>query len=103
MSGMTLKELMETEIYKEAKTIKYIDKDYNTLNTKRPIVIANVLFRELQEDGTLLIMLWVENIIPAGWKRIVGATTAPIGFEWISNGKSLFDPDYKRALLRLPN
>ena len=58
MFGTTLKELMETEIYKEAKLIKYIDKDHIPLNTKKPIVIANILFRELQEDGTLLVMLW---------------------------------------------
>lgn len=97
---MILDELMKEEIFTNAKVIKYIDKDHLPLETEKPIKIAPVLLREEQEDGTLLIMLWVENKMPSGWKKIIGATTAPKGFMWISNGKSFFDQDYKRALLR---
>lgn len=101
MSGMSLKELMESGIYEEAKTVKYVDIDHKALNTDKPILNATVVFRELKEDGTLIVMLWVENSIPVGWKVITGATTAPKGFEWISNGKSILSPDYKHALLRV--
>lgn len=98
---MSLEELMKEEIFTNARIVKYIDKDHLPLETEKPIKLAPVLFREEQEDGTLLIMLWVENKLPNDWKRIKGATTAPKGFMWISNGKSLFNQDYRRALLRL--
>ena len=35
------------------------------------------------------------------WKPVEGALTAPNGFIWISNGKSIFDPEYKTALLKI--
>lgn len=38
--------------------------------------------------------------IPHGWKPIKGASTAPVGYEWISNGKSRFSKDYKIALAK---
>lgn len=38
--------------------------------------------------------------IPQGWKQIVGAMTAPVGYEWISNGKSRFSADYRKALVK---
>lgn len=100
MRGMMLKELMEDEIFKEAKTVKYMDIDHKPLDVEKFMVNVNVLFRELQEDGTLVIMLWVENKMPDGWKVLSGATTAPKGFEWITNGKSMLSTDYRCALLR---
>ncbi len=38
--------------------------------------------------------------IPFGWMPIKGATTAPVGYEWISNGKSRFSADYRIALVK---
>jgi len=37
--------------------------------------------------------------IPDGWKEHKRAATAPLGCVWITNGKSVFDPEYKQALL----
>lgn len=40
---------------------------------------------------------------PKGWRRIKGATAAPNGYVWISNGRSIFDKDYHHALLKIDN
>ena len=37
---------------------------------------------------------------PKGWKEIKGATTAPNGYTWYSNGKSQFSGQRKQALVR---
>ena len=39
--------------------------------------------------------------LPEGWKINHGATTAPNGYAWINNGKSLFGGEYRHALLKL--
>lgn len=39
--------------------------------------------------------------IPIGWKVIKGATTAPLGYVWISNGKSRFSGEYEHGLLKI--
>lgn len=39
--------------------------------------------------------------IPKGWKELEGAQTAPVGYVWIYNGKSLFSGDYKHGLLEM--
>jgi hypothetical protein len=97
---VTLAEVLEREDSKNVKAIKYVDKDGKDINTIKPMLTAPVLFFEVREGGLLFIKLWVENEMPNGWKVITGALTAPVGFEWISNGKSLFDKNYQRALLR---
>lgn len=38
--------------------------------------------------------------IPDGWKKIEGATTAPKGYSWYCNGKSLFSGEYESALVK---
>jgi len=38
---------------------------------------------------------------PNGWKEDKGATTAPVGYKWISNGKSLTSGERKSALVRV--
>lgn len=43
----------------------------------------------------------VLNEMPDGWKESKGATTAPYGYVWINNGKSLFNREYEHALLKL--
>ena len=37
--------------------------------------------------------------MPAGWRKIIGAVTAPRGSIWICNGKSHFSGERKTALL----
>ena len=39
--------------------------------------------------------------MPNGWKEIFGAKTAPSGYVWIFNGKSIFTSEYQQALLRV--
>ncbi len=41
--------------------------------------------------------------LPKGWKEDKGATTAPVGFIWITNGKSLFRGERKSGLIREEN
>ncbi|MBO5711658.1 MAG: hypothetical protein J6R47_02365 [Acholeplasmatales bacterium] len=43
----------------------------------------------------------VLNEMPNGWSFIQGATTAPIGYKWVNNGKSLFSKQYEHALLKI--
>ena len=38
--------------------------------------------------------------LPDGWKRTVGAQTAPAGWYWANNGKSLFGGERKSALIK---
>ena len=38
--------------------------------------------------------------LPEGWKRVEGATTAPVGWYWANNGKSHFSAEYRHALVR---
>lgn len=40
---------------------------------------------------------------PKGWTETKGATTAPVGYKWISNNKSLFSGERKAALLKESN
>lgn len=44
----------------------------------------------------------VFETIPEGWRILDGATTAPRGYAWISNGKSHFGGEYQHALYKLP-
>lgn len=37
--------------------------------------------------------------LPKGWKVRQGASTQPLGTVWASNGKSIFSPEYKQALV----
>ena len=51
-------------------------------------------------NKTILNLVPVYDIMPYGWKEIRGAATAPIGYVWINNRKSLFSPDYRHGLLK---
>jgi len=42
----------------------------------------------------------IYTAIPEGWSLVKGATNHPHGYAWISNGKSLFDPERRIALLK---
>jgi hypothetical protein len=39
--------------------------------------------------------------MPDGWRVLHGAMTAPNGYIWIWNGKSVFTKEYRHALLKL--
>ena len=39
--------------------------------------------------------------MPDGWREVKGALTAPIGYVWIWNGKSIFSDEYRHALLKV--
>lgn len=39
--------------------------------------------------------------LPDGWKEIQGATTAPNGYKWVHNCKSLFGGEHEQALLKV--
>ena len=39
--------------------------------------------------------------LPKGWKIIVGASNAPVGYVWISNNTSRFSKEYEHALLKI--
>lgn len=43
----------------------------------------------------------VYDEIPNGWATLKGASTSPVGYEWIYNRKSLFSKEYESALLKL--
>lgn len=38
--------------------------------------------------------------LPEGWVRTNGAQTAPVGWYWANNGKSLFSGERKTALIK---
>ena len=37
--------------------------------------------------------------LPAGWRYLTGALTAPVGYRWASNGKSRWSGEYRHALV----
>ena len=41
------------------------------------------------------------DTIPKGWGIVKGATTAPRGYVWINNRKSIFSDEYRHALLKI--
>ena len=49
----------------------------------------------------LLNQVPVYDSMPDGWKEIRGAQTAPNGYVWIWNRKSIFSPEYRQALLKV--
>lgn len=42
------------------------------------------------------------DTIPDGWKILEKTNTQPVGYVWISNGKSRFGGEYEHALARDP-
>ena len=42
----------------------------------------------------------VYDEMPQGWQEIKGAMTAPEGYVWIHNGKSLFGGEYRHGFIR---
>jgi len=44
-------------------------------------------------------MLMVDSV-PEGYTKVIGATTAPIGYGWYSNGESRFSGKRKSILVK---
>lgn len=42
----------------------------------------------------------VYDSMPDGWQVIEGAQTAPVGYAWINNRKSVFSKEYKHGLIK---
>ena len=42
----------------------------------------------------------IYNVPPKGSKKIKGASNAPLGYSWYSNGCSLFDKNYNQFLVK---
>ena len=40
--------------------------------------------------------------LPDGWVVNEQATTAPVGYVWINNRKSIFSKEYRHALMKRP-
>lgn len=51
----------------------------------------------------LLEQVKVFNQMPTGWKETKYAMTAPNGYIWIYNGKSIFSSENQHALLKVTN
>lgn len=98
---MTLKELTQKDIYKQAKYIKYIDETGKEIKESKAIKIAPILLIKPIDDGGLIVKLWICDTMPKGFSVLQGASTAPVGFCWIYNGESLFNNKRRRALLRI--
>lgn len=49
----------------------------------------------------LLSSVPVYDNVPHGWSVIIGATTAPKGYVWVSNNKSHFGGERKQALVKI--
>lgn len=43
----------------------------------------------------------IVNENPKGWEILSNATTSPVGYVWMYNGKSLFSGERKRKLLKI--
>ena len=67
------------------------DKKANKLDIKKTTVTTKAgKKREIE---------YVESV-PKGYKKIEGAMTAPLGYTWYSNGKSLLDKERKTILVK---
>lgn len=55
----------------------------------------------MKKYKNLLNKVKVLNTLPNGWKWRQGATTAPHGYRWAYNGKSMFVGEYEQALIKL--
>ena len=61
------------------------------------MLIKSGLDREGKQQYTAV---KVHDKTPRGWKVIEGATTAPAGYKWVSNGKSALFGKRKTALVK---
>lgn len=55
------------------------------------------------EKKTGIASVKVVKKIPKGFRKTIGATTAPNGFELFDNGESLFSGKRKHVLVKIPD
>ena len=61
------------------------------------MLIKSGLDREGKQQYTAV---KVHDKTPRGWKEVKGATTAPVGYKWVTNGKSALFGKRKTALVK---
>lgn len=93
---------MKVDDFKKFKCVKYVDKNHKMIDASKIEWFKNldVLCFAEQTDGSLAVMLWIETSMPEGWGYLKGALTAPKGYEWITNSKSIMSGQRETALLR---
>ena len=111
----TLKELVETaefrgenkqDLIKQYEKMGYdVNKDKTILaNEKGGTVLKPVKISDSNEKYSVDYFkqrgVEVKDSVPEGYVKLEGATTAPKGYEWYSNGKSRFGGEYKNALVK---
>lgn len=57
-------------------------------------------YEEKQRAKAAALGVPIYDKMPEGWTESAGALTAPSGYKWINNKKSLFSKDRKKALLK---
>lgn len=92
-NGQKAEELKKETLNKMYKSIGYDDSKYNyglekTSNEKYTVDYFKQRGVEIKDS------------VPEGYVKLEGATTAPKGYEWYSNGKSRFGGEYKNALVK---
>ena len=98
---ITLKDVKHQDFYTTAKYIVFVDVDGMPLVNSKWFENAWFLNWEKTDGGGIKIKLEVYNNMPLGWQILPGGQTAPRGFAWIYNGKSIFCADRKTAFIRL--
>ena len=101
MIYFNFQDLKQKELYKKAKYIKYVDMDGNEVTEVKAIKIAPIILVDSRDDGGVVVTLRIYNTMPEGLKVLKDATTNPVGFNWICNGKSAFSKERETALLKL--
>ena len=102
MQTLTLKTVLERDDCKNAKQILLIDNDNKPLPMNKWFGSSTVLLIQKSTDDTITIKIEVYNSFPPGWKPLYGGQTQPRGFEWIRNSESMFSPERRIALMRIP-
>lgn len=114
----TLKELVDTaefrgenkkDLIKQYEKMGYdVNKDKTILvNEKGGTVLKPVKISDSNEKYSIDYFkqrgVEIKDSVPKGYVKLEGATTAPKGYEWYSNGKSRFGGEYKNALVKKEN
>ena len=91
-----------TKPAKKVETKKAIKRAEPKSNKKQAVKEIILMKNGLDKEGNQQYKeIKVYQRKPSGWKDIEGATTAPVGFKWISNGESLFSGKRRSALLKV--
>ena len=88
-----LRDYKGTERYKKAGYLVFFDNEGNLIGNDDKFLseITPILSWEDMKDGGAYIRLAIYNEIPKGYKLFKDAPKAPLGYEWIYNGKPRTD------------